>query len=450
MPNASHSDPARRAWDTLDRHVATLTPTHAALSSPRQSKRPVVRRLLLLAAMACTVACERPTAPTAFVYADRPVSVPSYAEGWADVAVGGAHSCGVRLDGRLYCWGANSSGQLGVDRARGQCVRGPGTCEASPRAVSTTERYARVSTGERHSCAITVSGALRCWGENIQFQTGVEAETYVLAPTAVLPGSRILQVSAGSTHSCAVRDDGVVLCWGEGRLGALGRGDTVSSVIPRPIRSDQRFVQVSAGRWRSCGVAVDGAVWCWGSEWERSEGNTDYFHERLLPHRVDGAPPLRSVSVAGSSICGVTADDAVYCWESNAFGQLGIGSVTGTTIPARASAPEPMRAASVGIIHSCGVSTSGRAYCWGNDTFGQLGIPRPSELCGGLECRRSPAAVFGEQRFVSVATGAGTHTCGITTSTALLCWGLGNEGQLGDGWARDRQSLPVAVLAPGP
>ena len=71
---------------------------------------------LALAAL-CVAACERPTAPVALVYADRPVVVPASAEGWRTVSVGGRHSCGVRLDERLYCWGSNTSGQLGVIRA---------------------------------------------------------------------------------------------------------------------------------------------------------------------------------------------------------------------------------------------------------------------------------------------------------------------------------------------
>jgi alpha-tubulin suppressor-like RCC1 family protein len=406
------------------------------------------RNACTVSVLALLAACERPTGPTALVYADRPVRVPDYSTGWRDVSVGASPTRGLRLDGRLYCWGTNTSGQLGVAQARGQCGRTPRSCEASPRAVASSERFAQISVGERHACAVTVARELRCWGENIQFQTGVEAATYVFAPTPVLAGVRVLQVSAGSTHSCAVRADGVVYCWGEGRLGALGRGDTISSVIPRPIAGDLRFVQVSAGRWRSCGVTADGATWCWGAEWESSQENTDYFHERLLPHRIESAPPMRSVSVAAASICGVTVSDDVYCWEANGFGQLGIGSTAGTTTPSRASVSEPMRSVTAGAIQSCGVTLSDRALCWGNDTFGQLGIPRTGELCGPLECRRSPSAVFGEQRFSVVVTGPGTHTCGITTESAMLCWGLGNEGQLGDGWTRDRQSLPVGVLTP--
>jgi len=394
--------------------------------------------------------CERPTAPVAFVYADRPVVIPAHAEGWRAVSAGGAHSCGIRTDSLLYCWGSNGSGQLGVGVARGSCGRAAANCEAGPRAVAIGEPSAQVSAGDRHSCAVAVSGTLRCWGENLQFQSGVEALSFVPTPTVVLAGARFLQVSAGATHSCAVRTNGVVYCWGEGRLGALGRGDSVSSVVPRPIVSDRQFSQVSAGRWRSCAVATDASLWCWGSEWESAQGNTDYFHERLLPHRIDGVPPMRSVSVAGSSICAVTTDDRAFCWESNSFGQLGVGSQEGTPTPSAVRASEALETVSAGIIQTCALARDGRALCWGNDSFGQLGIPRTGERCGELECRRTPAAVFGEQRFVSVVTGAGSHSCGITTTSALLCWGLGSEGQLGDGWIRDRQSLPVGVLAPSP
>lgn len=418
---------------------------------PGTALAPSARRSLQIALVAlCAAACERPTAPVALVYADRPVVVPASAEGWRTVSVGGRHSCGVRLDERLYCWGSNTSGQLGVVRARGQCARAPESCEASPRAVTIPERVRQVSAGDRHTCAITSDGALRCWGENLQFQTGVEALSYVSTPTPVAPALRFGQVAAGSTHTCAVRTNGVVYCWGEGRLGALGRGDTVSSVIPQPIASDERFEQVSTGGWRSCAVAVDGTVWCWGAEWEGSQDATDYFHERLLPRRVDGAPRMRSVSVSGTAICGVALDGTAYCWESNFFGQLGNGSSDGSLAPTRVAIDEPTLSATAGAIQSCGLTQSGRGLCWGNDSFGQLGIPRTGERCGALECRRTPGAVFGALRFASVVTGLGVHSCGVTTTTALVCWGLGSEGQLGDGWLRDRQSLPVPVLAPSP
>ena len=386
------------------------------------------------------------------MYADRPISVPASAKGWRVATVGGAHSCGIRIDGLLYCWGANASGQLGVGVARGKCGRSSTPCEGGPRAVASAERYSAVSAGQRHTCAITLDRALLCWGENLQFEAGVTGLAFVSVPTTVASGVQFLSVGAGMTHSCAVRTNGVVYCWGEGALGALGRGDTVSSVFPSPIVSTERFSAVSAGRLSSCAIALDGALWCWGAEWESASGNIDFFHQRLLPHRIGGLPPVHDVSVGVSSICIASVGGVAYCWESNAFAQLGLGTLTPTATPSLVSTGERFRSVSSGIIQSCATTLDGRAMCWGNNSFGQLGVPRPGEHCGdaALECSRQPITVFGEQRFTSVVTGIGSHSCGVNVNTAMLCWGLGSDGQLGDGYTRDRQSLPVGVLAPVP
>ena len=223
-------------------------------------------------------------------------------------------------------------------------------------------------------------------------------------------------------------------------------------VFPSPIVSTERFSAVSAGRLSSCAIALDGALWCWGAEWESASGNIDFFHQRLLPHRIGGLPPVHDVSVGVSSICIASVGGVAYCWESNAFAQLGLGTLTPTATPSLVSTGERFRSVSSGIIQSCATTLDGRAMCWGNNSFGQLGVPRPGEHCGdaALECSRQPITVFGEQRFTSVVTGIGSHSCGVNVNTAMLCWGLGSDGQLGDGYTRDRQSLPVGVLAPVP
>ncbi|MEP6620556.1 MAG: hypothetical protein ABJE47_14615 [bacterium] len=409
---------------------------------------PAIAACLLLA----VAACERPTAPTVFVYADRPIVVAASAEGWRSVTVGGGHTCAIRVNGAVYCWGANASGQLGVGAARGVCGRFAAPCEGSPRATAGGISFTQVSAGQRHTCGISETRALYCWGENFQFQSGVEGAPLVATPTQVMPGVEFVDVGSGGTHSCAVRADGVILCFGEGTLGALGKGDTVSSVRPMPIGTAVRFSRVRSGRLRSCGISVEREVWCWGSEWESNGGGFDFFHQRLLPHRIDGIADVRDISVSGSSLCAITTNGNGFCWESNAFGQLGNGGVIGSANPASVSTEGQFTDVSAGIIQSCGTVRDGRVLCWGNNSFGQLGVPRPGEHCGlaGLECSTRPIGVFGGQRFVGVATGLGNHTCGVTVTTAILCWGLGSDGQLGDGYTRDRQSLPVGVLAPLP
>ncbi len=410
------------------------------------------RFVTLALASAFAAACDAPTAPTQFIYADRDIVVPAASRGWRDVSVGSSHTCGLRLDGALYCWGTDASGQLGVGTARGHCGRRRIPCEGGPREAATAERFRMVRAGQRHTCAIAAAGALFCWGENLQFQTGVQGPVAVTTPARVLPGLEFTDVGPGITHTCAVRTNGVVYCWGEGAYGALGRGDTITSVVPAPIASAERFTMVRSGRLRSCGIALDGAAWCWGLEWESAEGNVDYFHQRLLPHRIEGLPPLRDISVSTTSICALAVDGEAWCWEGNGLAQLGIGTTTGTATPTPVLTSERFSGVSSGIVQGCGAGSDGRAFCWGNNTFGQLGVPRPGDRCGdaALECSLRPIAVFGQQRFTAVVTGPGNHTCGITADTSILCWGLGSDGQLGDGWVRDRQSLPVGVLAPAP
>jgi alpha-tubulin suppressor-like RCC1 family protein len=280
----------------------------------------------------------------------------------------------------------------------------------------------------------------------------VPGEVIVTVPTPVLPAFQFIDVGAGATHTCAVRTNGVVYCWGEGTLGALGRGDTLTSVIPAPIATTQRFVMVRSGRIRSCAIATDGSAWCWGAEYEGSQGGFDFFHTRTTPHRIEGLPQLRDITVSSSHICAAALDGSGYCWEANSFAQLGDGTLQGTVTPTRVLTNDRFVSVTAGVIQTCGTTLEGVALCWGNNSFGQLGVPRPGEHCGevGLECSRTPIGVFGMQRFTTVATGLGNHTCGISVDSAMLCWGLGSEGQLGDGFLRDRQSLPVGALAPVP
>ena len=396
--------------------------------------------------------CDAPLAPDLLVYVDRPLVIPAAALGWNAVSVGGGHACAIRTTGELYCWGSNTSGQLGVGIARGHCGLRGTPCEASPRAVLTANRFVQVSAGQFHTCGIVSSGALFCWGDNTHFQLASPSATPADTPRPVLPAFQFIGVSAGSTHTCALRADGAAICWGDGTLGALGRGDTLSSSTPQPVQTTQRFFAIRAGSSRSCALTTDGSAWCWGAEWESASGGFDFYHARSLPGRIDGLPPLRELAVNVTSVCALTADGVAYCWESNAYAQLGNGSLESTGTPTRVSTSQPLQRISTGITQTCSVTITGSALCWGNNSFGQLGVPRPGQHCGdsNLECSRTPIGVFGMQQFVSIATGFGNHVCGITSATALLCWGLGSEGQLGDGFTRDRQSLPVAVLAPVP
>ncbi len=126
------------------------------------------------------------------------------------------HTCGIRADNTVACWGSNSSGQSDA----------PGG------------GFRAVTAGSLHTCGLGGDGAVSCWGSNASGQ--------IDAP----PGA-FLAVSAGTAHSCGVRADRAVVCWGHNGFGQI---DAPSGA----------FLAVSAGRNHSCGVRVDGTVECWG------------------------------------------------------------------------------------------------------------------------------------------------------------------------------------------
>jgi alpha-tubulin suppressor-like RCC1 family protein len=144
---------------------------------------------------------------------------------WRAVAVGSRHTCAARVDGSVWCWGANDFGQCGA----------AGASEVALRQVDGLEGVAELAAGQNHSCALTEDGKLSCWGSNDQGQLGDPLVTVSDAPVEVVGQRRFRSVAAGHLHTCAVERSGILYCWGEGGSGQLGTGDDVSRSTPTAI-----------------------------------------------------------------------------------------------------------------------------------------------------------------------------------------------------------------------
>ena len=139
---------------------------------------------------------------------------------------GGAyHSCAVTTSGGIKCWGANFYGQLGD---------GTVTDSATPVDVSElTSGVAQISTGGLHSCAVTTSGGAKCWGYNGNGALGDGTVTDSATPVDVSGlTSGVAQISAGQLHSCVLTTSGGAKCWGYNGYGTLGDGTFTDSATP--------------------------------------------------------------------------------------------------------------------------------------------------------------------------------------------------------------------------
>jgi alpha-tubulin suppressor-like RCC1 family protein len=373
---------------------------------------------------------------------------------WAAVSVGSDHTCGLRVSGAVFCWGSNRFYQLGVAHVETSCggTTSAYDCALTPQAVQPGVKFASISAGARHSCAINVSREAYCWGSNEYGQVGDFTTT---SPTLVrVPGSLgWTQISAGFTHTCAVRTDGALYCWGANDRGQLGVGTITASSGMSRVPIGVPIASVSTGQQRTCARSTLGAVYCWGSIWISRSGGLEMSRAQSTPLLVPGSPSMSWVSVGSFTTCGADLSGVAYCWEGNPRGQLGDGTQDGSTVPKRIASELQFVQVSAGIVQSCGVTNSGAGYCWGDDTFGQLGVS-PSALvdrCGGqnLPCATVPTAVFGAQKFTEISAGFGSHVCGVTVKGNLYCWGLGVSGQRGDGTTAYATSTPIQALEPG-
>lgn len=187
-----------------------------------------------------------------------PVEVPGGA--FAMVAAGQGHGCGVKVDGALYCWGRNASGELGLGASADQQIR-------TPQRVGADSDWATVAAGQNHTCAIRADGSLWCWGDNPDGQLGLGDTEPRFDPTLVSGLDDVEAVALDTFHTCALRASGELLCAGrndEGMLGVEGvEGHSTFTIAP----SDGAYVGIAAGRFHTCGVAVAG-----GQSWFRCAG----------------------------------------------------------------------------------------------------------------------------------------------------------------------------------
>jgi alpha-tubulin suppressor-like RCC1 family protein len=348
---------------------------------------------------------------------------------FASISAGYQHTCAVARDNTAYCWGDNAVGQLGNSEIRlAACRFGP-VCEPVPIAVAGGAVFASISAGISHTCAITISGAARCWGSRDDGALGDGLTSVRTRAYAVAGNLKMRQIAEGSAV-CALTTAGQVYCWGSNDLGQLGIGAnsgpetcgvlSSSAVLycsSRPVSvvgaEGLMFKSIAAGSSHVCALATNFSAYCWGS-WGRTTSSPVQASANLL---------LDTIAAAAYYTCGISTDRAAFCWGRGPLGNDIDISSSASVVPTAVSGGLSFSSISAGNEHVCALTLAGIAYCWGRNTYGQLGNGNRTNI-------NRPVAVFGNLTFSSISSGS-KHTCGQTTSGTLYCWGANYEGELG-------------------
>jgi len=381
---------------------------------------------------------------------------------WLSVSAAMTHTCALTVNHVPYCWGANDNGQLGD---------GSFSPRTRPTPVATPLKFDELQAGgvasgtyppESHSCG-RLGPQVLCWGSaqsgELQYGSGYCYDAYnpqtcyqplpVTTTTATAVGGQLLTV--GGRITCVLRStEPDPLCWG------MAPGDI----------GDTPWISFmgKAGGQHVCFVGVTGSAplgtVCSGlnDAGQLGDGTTTNRLANDYGGLVrPGAADLYALSVGGGKHTCVlntgVGPRALWCWGSNSAGQLGPNGPGAGSNPCPAGAcsrvpvavPVPVDIAAgsltLGGKHTCFLSTVGDAYCWGDDSAGQLGDGTP----GGSRSTPQPAAAG--IRFSALSAGD-IHTCGVSLSGTLYCWGAGGNGALLGTASGTNGSIPLRVQEP--
>lgn len=362
---------------------------------------------------------------------------------WASISAGLLSTCGIRTNGKSYCWGNNDSGQVGDGSNTG---RPRPTAVALPSGAADSFRFISIAAAGSgwHTCGISADKVAFCWGQNARGQLGDGSSTDQSIPTAVAGNITFVGITAGGQHSCAWTPDYRAFCWGASESGQVGDGSTTGRLVPTAVAANLGPVRISAGATHTCADSLDNVLFCWGSNTDGQLGDGTTA-SRPSPTTAGTAVPVKALSVGATHTCvlaestSTIPEGAAYCAGNNDHGQLGDGSTTTRSEFTKVVGPLFL-AISAGENHTCGISEHGRMmFCWGDNQSGQLGNGTTVE-------QTTPDSVSGGRSYLWVSAGGG-HTCGITVQGEAYCWGRNSDGQLGDTTTVDRPT-PAKVVKP--
>ncbi len=370
--------------------------------------------------------CKKIQEQTLFDDTDQSNTQPLFLTG----SLGHYHSCFIKNDNTLWCFGSNDSGQLGMQTNESTII-------STARQID-KNKWIQVSAGFFHTCAIQEDYSLWCWGKNVSGSLGIGSDNFeTIINTPVKIGKSLWKhISVGALHTCGIQADQSLWCWGNNQHFQIGlEGKIAFSSSPNRITT-LLWNDVSCGIDYTCAIRNDNTLWCFGNNADEKISVSGHPDLTKIPITQVTYEHWKKVSVQYEHSCAVNLENQLFCFGKNTYGQI--------RFPASSENlsfvyPELLwNSVYVGFFHSCGLTSQNELWCWGLNESGQIGENTATTSV-------HPVKRIGDKLWKRIFVGS-RHTCAFLESdSSLWCWGNNTHGQLGIG-TTDNVSIPQLVI----
>jgi prepilin-type N-terminal cleavage/methylation domain-containing protein len=379
----------------------------------------------------------------------------SCANSWKKVSSGANGHCAINYKNETFCWGANAAGQIGDGTYIGRITPTKIASGAIPSDVYLID----IDQGEEHTCGLGSNGKMYCWGANWTGQIGINSTSprFVLTPTLVQNGAipadvTIKSFAASAYNTCAIGSNNATYCWGYGSDGQNGDGNSTRRTVPTTtIRGDMPvgvyLTSIKSNVETFCGLASNSRVYCWGGNYFGAIGNDSTINVNRPTAVLSGSMPadvvIKDLAVGGYHACAVSTLNNIYCWGYNSNGSLSNGTFNQSGIPTTALKGEIPSDAVIESIYSgwyvtCVITDNTETYCWGENINQTLGNNTMTN--SNTPVKITNLVIPDDTKILSVEI-AVSSACAITTKNgSIYCWGDNMSGELGLGITNNRNS----------
>jgi alpha-tubulin suppressor-like RCC1 family protein len=326
---------------------------------------------------------------------------------WLQVSAGSSYSIAIKVDGSLWAWGSNGSGQLGD---------GTTAVRRTPTQIGSDNNWQYIAAGEFHSLAIKSDGTLWAWGQNDYGQLGDDTTTERHSPTQIGSDTNWQRLAGGNSHSLAIKSDGTLWAWGRNNEGQLGNGTYTDRPTPTQTGDDNNWRSIATLSGHSLAIKTDGSLWIWGRIHDGQLGGGAVSNE---PLQIGSDTNWDVISVGGEHSLAIKTDGTLWAWGYNGSGQLGDGTTTNRTSPTQIGSDNNWQSIASGWSHSLAIKSDGTLWVWGHRAGGLLGDDN----------RIAPMQIRSDTKWQSITTLG--HSLAIKSDGTLWAWGRNLSGQLG-------------------